>query len=177
MIQPDKDCARCPLYKGRTNLVLPSGDLSAKVVLVGEAPGENEDLSGKPFVGRAGKILDGILQDVGIERDKIMITNTVKCRPPDNRDPTKEEMAACRMYLNSELENRSVVVGLGRSAIRDLIGYEGPMADIVNKMQKMTINGKEIDFLPTYHPMACVYRKSAREGLKNTMLMLKDMIG
>ena len=174
MKSPDRDCAVCPLCKGRTNLVLPSGNLDSKIVLVGEAPGENEDLTGKPFVGRAGKILDRILAEVGIDRESIMITNTVKCRPPGNRDPTREEMAACRPFLNSELESREVIVGLGRSAIRDLIGYTGPLADIVNKPQKIIINGKEMKFLPTYHPMACIYGKNAKEGLTEAMRMLKE---
>ncbi len=176
MISPDPDCRLCPLCGHRTNIVLPSGNLSSEIVFVGEAPGENEDLTGKPFVGRAGKILDDAFAKAGIDRNSVMITNTVKCRPPGNRDPTAEEMSACRPFLDSELSSCSVVVALGRSAIRDLIGYDGPMADIVNKMQKMNVNGKEIDLLPTYHPMACVYRKSAREGLAETMETVRRMI-
>ena len=174
MISPEKDCRRCGLCTGRTNLVLPCGDLSSPVVLVGEAPGENEDLQGVPFVGRAGKILDQAMEDVGLERSRVMITNTVKCRPPNNRDPEPGEMEACRGFLNSELSGRRAIVGLGRSAIRDLLGYTGPMSQIVNTRQYVEINGERILFIPTYHPMACVYQKPAREELRRTLKMVKE---
>ena len=159
MIRPKADCNLCPLCRGRTNIVLPSGNLESRVVFVGEAPGENEDLMGKPFVGRAGKILDDAFAKAGIDRESVMITNTVKCRPPNNRDPTQEEMSACRPFLDSELESRSLIVGLGKSAIRDIIGYEG---------------GNVVNFLPTYHPMACIYRKFAREELMRTISIVKE---
>ena len=110
MISPDKDCRLCVLCEGRTNLVLPSGDLDSPVVLVGEAPGENEDQQGAPFVGRAGQILNQAMEDVGLERSRVMITNTVKCRPPNNRDPEQSEMAACRKYLDSELSGRKAII-------------------------------------------------------------------
>lgn len=174
IITPEVECDRCPLCKERTNIVLPSGDLDSKVVFVGEAPGENEDLSGRPFVGRAGKILDDAFAKAGIDREAVMITNTVKCRPPNNRDPTKEEMAACRPFLDSELRSRSLIVGLGKSAVRDMMGYEGPMTDVVNKVQRITVGDTEVDFLPTYHPMACIYRKAAREELLRTMSIVKE---
>ena len=176
-MRPIQDCRECPLCEGRTNVVYPDGDESSKVVLVGEAPGENEDLTGKPFVGRAGKILDNALVEAGVDRKRILITNTVKCRPPNNRDPTKEEMSACRKYLESELSNCSYVVCLGRSAIKDLIGIEGRMEDLVNTEHHLTINGRDIIFIPAYHPMACIYRKSARSSLKETMDIVKKIIG
>ena len=88
MILPPKDCDRCGLCNGRNNIVLPTGNLDSPVVFVGEAPGENEDLQGVPFVGRAGKILDDAMTAAGITRKDVMITNTVKCRPPNNRYPT-----------------------------------------------------------------------------------------
>lgn len=173
-ISPPPDCDLCPLCEGRTNIVLPSGDPDSPVILVGEGPGENEDLEGRPFIGRAGSILDKVLEEAGISRESILITNTVKCRPPGNRDPTHGEMAACRRFLDSEMESRRVVVGLGKSAVRDLMGYEGPIADVVNRVQRITVNGKEVAFIPTYHPMACVYRRQAREGLLRTMAILKE---
>lgn len=173
MIEPEKDCRLCDLCRRRTNLVLPTGDLSSPVVLVGEAPGENEDKQGKPFVGRAGSILDGILEEVGLDRQRLMITNTVKCRPPQNRIPMPEEMEACRKFLNSELKGRKVVVGLGKSAVKDLLGYDGPMSQVVNTVQHIDVDGESIPFIPTYHPMACVYKKDARDQLKITMITLK----
>lgn len=175
-LSPEKDCSLCGLCAGRTNIVLPSGDPESPVLLVGEGPGENEDLTGKPFVGRAGKILDGVLEKAGIPRDKVLITNTVKCRPPNNRDPTPEEMAACRPFLESEMASRTVVVCLGKSAIRDLLGYEGKMDGYANTEQRRTVQGKEVVFIPTYHPMACIYNKKAREELLNTMLKVKGYL-
>lgn len=174
---PDRNCKDCPLCEGRTNIVLPDGDIHSKVVFVGEAPGENEDLMGKPFVGRAGKILDSYFEEAGIDRRKVLITNSVKCRPPNNRDPTKEEMAACKKYLDSELTECSHVVLLGRSSIKDFLGYEGKLEDIVNTEQKRSVNGREIIFIPAYHPMSCVYRKSSRESLGKTMSIVKAIIG
>lgn len=173
-MRPSSDCRLCGLCRGRTNLVLPSGNPCSKVAFVGEAPGENEDLQGKPFVGRSGKILDEMMEGAGISRSDIIITNTVKCRPPDNRDPTKEEMSACRPFLDYELKDCSFIVGLGKSACRDLIGYEGKMANIVNSLQIIFIGGREIPFLPTYHPAACIYSREAKEGLSATMKKVSE---
>ena len=173
-MRPAADCSLCPLCAGRTRIVLPSGNLDSKIAFVGEAPGENEDMEGKPFVGRAGKILDEIMLNAGLKREDFMITNTVKCRPPNNRDPTDEEMRACRPFLEDELVNCKLVVGLGKSACRDLIGYEGSMFKIANKLQIFTIGGKDILFMPTYHPAACIYGDDARRGLRETMEKVKE---
>ena len=176
MILPPSDCEGCVLCEGRTKIVLPTGNLESGIVFVGEAPGENEDLQGVPFVGRAGKILDDAMAAAGISRNDIMITNTVKCRPPNNRDPTEDEMNACKSYLHSELKGRKLIVGLGKSSCRDLMGYEGGMKDVVNRIVKIDIDGEQCDFLPAYHPMACVYRKEARESLAETMRIVKGLL-
>jgi DNA polymerase len=173
-MRPGPDCRLCGLCENRTTIVLPSGDPGSPVVFVGEAPGENEDLSGKPFVGRSGMILDAIMAEEGIDRSRVMITNTVKCRPPNNRDPTREEMDACRPFLDHELSGRKVVVGLGKSACRDLLGYEGKMADIVNTRMSINIRGGETVFIPTYHPAACIYSRESRDALRTTMRILRD---
>lgn len=173
-MRPDPNCKLCGLCENRTNLVLPSGDLMSPVVFVGEAPGEKEDLSGRPFVGRSGKLLDAIMEEEGVDRSKVMITNTVKCRPPSNRDPTKEEMEACRPFLDHELYDRKVVVGLGKSACRDLLEYEGKMADIANTKMSISVMGREITFIPTYHPAACIYSRESRDALRTTMRILRD---
>jgi DNA polymerase len=153
---------------------MPSGDLNSPVVFVGEAPGEKEDLTGKPFVGRSGKLLDAIMEEEGVERSKVMITNTVKCRPPENRDPTKDEMEACRPFLDHELSGRKVVVGLGKSACRDLLGYEGKMSDIANTKMSIKVLGKDVLFIPTYHPAACIYSRESRDALRTTMRILRE---
>lgn len=173
---PADDCRLCGLCEGRTTIVLPDGDLSSKVVFVGEAPGENEDVQGRPFVGKSGKILEGAMEAAGISRSDVMITNTVKCRPPNNRDPKPDEMDACRPFLESELEGRALVVGLGKSAIRDLIGYDGRMADIVNRITQLDVAGRMVDFLPTYHPAACIYNKSARVALAEAMGIVREYL-
>ncbi len=173
-MRPDPNCQLCGLCENRTNLVLPSGDLNSPVVFVGEAPGEKEDLSGKPFVGRSGKLLDSIMEEEGVDRSRVMITNTVKCRPPSNRDPTKEEMEACRPFLDHELNGRKVVVGLGKSACRDLLGYEGKMADIANTKRSIKVLGNDVIFIPTYHPAACIYSRESRDALRTTMRILRD---
>lgn len=176
MRAPPQDCRGCRLCLHRTTVVMPSGDPGSPVVFVGEAPGENEDLEGVPFVGRAGSILDRAMADAGISRGEVMITNTVKCRPPGNRDPTEDEMSACRQYLISELEGRRLVVGLGKSSVMDLMGYRGRMDKIVNRVTRIKIGAEEVDFLPAYHPMACVYMKEARESLAETMRIVKEVL-
>ena len=170
---PEKNCSGCPLCKFRTKIVMPDGNPDSEIIFVGEAPGENEDLTGRPFVGRSGKLLEKIMLEEGIKRSDVLITNTVKCRPPGNRDPTKEEMDACRPFLEYELSERKIIVGLGRSACRDLIGYEGKMGDIVNKETTITINGKELTFLPAYHPAACIYNNDSKAELRRTMNILR----
>ena len=171
---PEKNCSRCPLHEFRTKIVMPDGNKDSNVVFVGEAPGENEDLTGRPFVGRSGKLLEKIMSEYGIGRSDVLITNTVKCRPPGNRDPTREEMDACRPFLEHELSVRKVVVGLGRSACRSLIGYEGKMSEIVNTEMRITAGGKEVVFIPTYHPAACIYNRDSTAELRRTMSILKD---
>ncbi len=156
--------------------MLASGDPAARVCLVGEAPGEKEDREGSPFVGRSGKLLDRMLAEEGVDRSSLLITNTVKCRPPGNRDPRPEEMAACRPFLLSELAERDAVVALGRSACRALAGLEAPMKDIVNSRVPLDVDGNETVLIPTYHPAACIYRKEAREGLRETIRAVKGML-
>ena len=114
-------CQRCELCKTRTNVVFGVGPDDAQIMLIGEGPGENEDLQGEPFVGRAGKLLDDMLELIGLDRSKVYIANMVKCRPPKNRDPLPEEQNACAPWLSRQIEliNPRVIVCLGRiSAMR-----------------------------------------------------------
>lgn len=115
-------CTKCPLHETRTQVVFGGGNPSAKILFIGEAPGEQEDLSGQPFVGRSGALLDQMLAEVGLSRsENIYIANMVKCRPPSNRDPSKKEQAACLPYLEEQIEslNPAIIVCLGRiSAMR-----------------------------------------------------------
>ena len=176
MNSPSPDCRLCDLCEGRTQVVYADGNPDAKVVFVGEGPGENEDLQGIPFCGKSGKILADAMQAAGFDRSSVLITNTVKCRPPKNRDPKPEEMAACRPFLESELQGRELVVGLGRSAVRDLMGYEGKMTEIVNRVTEIQIGAVRVRFLPTYHPAATIYNKESRAALKDAMFIVRDFI-
>lgn len=112
------ECRRCPLCETRTNVVFGVGPEDAKVMLIGEGPGENEDLQGEPFVGRAGKLLDDMLELIDLDRTKVYIANMVKCRPPKNRDPLPNEQMACADWLNRQLEliDPKLIVCLGRIA-------------------------------------------------------------
>jgi len=165
----DLDCRRCDLANGRIQVVGPSGDPGSKVVLVGEAPGAREDASGRPFVGRAGKILDMLMEEAGLDRERVLITNTVKCRPPGNRRPRPEEMAACRPYLDRELEGRRFVLALGLSAAEDLLGRKPVMKEVANQLLEVELNGSTLHLMVTYHPSACIYRPAAREVLREAL--------
>ena len=175
-MRPEPNCSLCGLCQGRTNIVLPDGSYDNGIVFVGEAPGENEDKEGRPFVGRSGKILEGMMHDAGFSRSDVLITNTVKCRPPKNRDPTQEEMAACRPFLESELYDAELIIGLGKSACRDLMGYEGKMDEIVNVPITIRIKDRDVNFIPTYHPAATIYNKNSRAELRKTIETVGEML-
>jgi len=173
-MRPEPDCRLCGLCEGRTQIVLPDGNPDTGIIFVGEAPGENEDLEGRPFVGRSGKILAKMMEEAGYGRSDVLITNTVKCRPPSNRDPKPEEMAACRQFLESELYDARLVIGLGKSACRDLMGHEGKMDEVVNKITTIRVKDRDVRFLPTYHPAATIYNKISREELRKTIAMVAE---
>jgi DNA polymerase len=177
-MKPPENCKWCALCEGRTNVVMPDGDPSSPIAFVGEAPGAKEDAAGRPFVGSSGKVLTQLLEEEGLPRDKVFITNTVKCRPPGNREPTQEEMDACLPCLESELESRKVVVTLGRSAAADLLRKSIVMKNEVNRPRKITIKGKEIVLIPAYHPAASFYNRnvkdSIRESIRSARTYLED---
>jgi uracil-DNA glycosylase family 4 len=169
----DLDCELCRLCQGRTKVVAPSGDLASPIVFVGEAPGEKEDLSGKPFVGRAGKMLDRLLEEEGINRERIMITNTVKCRPPGNRRPRPDEVLTCRPYLEDDLRGKQLIVCMGRTACESLLNNKVVMKDCANQVFTIALGRERIDLVPTYHPSAALRNLEAREGLRRTIRMVK----
>ncbi len=151
-----KKCCKCRLCKTRTNVVFGEGDPRTNLMFVGEAPGEQEDLQGRPFVGRAGQLLTRFLNLYGISRDKIYITNVVKCRPPGNRNPAPDEIAACYPFLEKQIEfiSPKVILCLGAFAARTILNLpeKTPISKIRGKEQKITVNGKEIVVIPTFHP-------------------------
>jgi DNA polymerase len=148
-------CIRCPLSATRTQVVFGVGDPAADLMFVGEAPGRDEDLQGEPFVGRSGRLLDRLVaEEMGVDRSRFYIANVVKCRPPDNRDPTSAEITACRPYLASQLELIApvVVVSLGNFATRLLLGTDQG----ITKVRGRSYPVDRFRLVPTYHPAAAL---------------------
>jgi len=148
-------CTKCNLWQNRIQPILGEGDINADIMFIGESPGQDEDIQGRPFVGAAGKMLDLFLEEAGINRQSVYITNLVKCRPPGNRVPTYEEKAACRKHLDAELEevNPKKILILGLTA---LSAFLGP-----NKYHQHAVpyeyEGKTI--WPLYHPAYAIYSR------------------
>lgn len=155
-------CQDCPLCRGRTRAVPGHGNASARFMLIGEAPGYHEDLQGLPFVGQAGQLLNELLQSIGLKRGDVYITNVVKCRPPQNRDPLTEEMEACAKYLERQIDliNPEIIVTLGRySMARFLPGDR--IAKVHGAERK--VNGRTV--VPMYHPAAALHQPALRDTL------------
>ncbi len=147
-----RDCQECPLGATRTNFVFGVGNRAADLVLVGEAPGRQEDLQGEPFVGQAGKLLDKMLAAIDLSRQEVYILNVLKCRPPENRDPRPAEVDQCRLYLNRQLSiiRPRLIVALGRVAAKTLLKVE----DSLKNMRGRAFNYEGIELMVTYHPAA-----------------------
>ncbi len=145
-------CQRCQLSKTRTNTVFGAGSLEADVLFIGEGPGREEDLQGLPFVGRAGKLLTAMITALGFDRNQVYITNVVKCRPPNNRDPLTDEASACSRYLRRQIEiiKPKVIVALGRVSAQLLLDSEVSLGGLRGRPQKY--RDTDIDVVVTYHP-------------------------
>jgi DNA polymerase len=143
-------CKVCALHKQRSQTVYGTGSLQARIVFVGEAPGAEEDRTGVPFVGRAGQLLTKMIESIGFTRDEVYICNTVKCRPPDNRDPTPEEKTACRPFLEEQLKilRPQILVGLGAHAA----GYLTGLQTSLGKMRSRWHEFEGVPTMVTYHP-------------------------
>ena len=145
-----KGCMNCSLHETRKSVVFGEGSDKARVVFVGEAPGEEEDLQGRPFVGRAGKLLDELIEKVGLARADVYICNVLKCRPPGNRDPEEGEVEACRDYLVTQLKliRPRIICTLGRHAYNTLMGTD----ERITKVRGVLTRYEGVPLLPTYHP-------------------------
>ena len=172
------NCMRCELGKTRINIVFSDGNPnSAKAILIGEAPGENEDKTGTPFVGRAGKLLNEFLEKSGISRaDDLYIINTVKCRPPQNRVPSDEEKAQCAEYLLKQIEivNPKVIIFCGATALKSFYPKKTPISKIRGEVLELEIGGKLRNCIPIFHPSYLLRYHSLEEGSPRD-LMLKDL--
>ncbi len=145
------DCQRCKLYKGRKNIVIGSGDAEARLMFIGEAPGREEDIQGKPFVGEAGMLLTKLIEKMGFKRDSVYIANIIKCRPPMNRDPEEDEIISCRVFLDRQIDiiAPQIIITLGRIALQTLMND--------NKIKITAARGNFFQYkgtpvMPTFHP-------------------------
>jgi len=156
-------CTLCPLAKNRTQTVFGEGNPDALIMFIGEAPGEDEDRSGRPFVGKAGQLLTKILLSVGIQREEVYIANMVKCRPPGNRTPTLEEVEACFPYLEAQIAivNPSIIVTLGSVSTGYLLGTKEPMSKLRGQWFDWR-GGKRI--FPMFHPSFLLRHESRAPG-------------
>ena len=148
------DCTKCPLAEGRTNVVFGTGDPDADLMFVGEAPGFNEDKQGKPFVGRAGKLLDQLLEEIGLARKQVFIANVLKCRPPGNRDPQPVEIEACEGHLFRQIEliEPRVICSLGNFATKLLSGSPQGITRVRGVPQLRELGGRNVFLYPIFHP-------------------------
>ena len=158
-----RDCQRCPLGRNRTNLVFGEGNPHADLMLIGEAPGETEDQTGRPFVGKAGQLLTQILASVGIEREEVYITNVVKCRPPGNRVPTRAEMDACWDWLAAQiaLVNPILIVTLGNTPTQKLLGTSQGITQLRGRFHRWKGG---IEVFPMFHPSFLLRNPSKKKG-------------
>ena len=178
-----RNCKRCPLYESRTNAVPGEGDFQRRILMIGEAPGRNEDLQGRPFVGRAGRLLNELLDSIGLTREDVFITNIVKCRPPNNRDPTPEEVKACSPYLERQIQvlRPKIIVTLGRHAWKWVCEHFGIPYESISKAhgkiyRASTLFYGVITVVPMYHPAAAIYNKELLPVLKEDFQKLGALI-
>jgi uracil-DNA glycosylase len=167
-------CTKCELHKGRKNAVPGEGPTEAKIMFVGEGPGQNEDKRGRPFVGAAGRLLTELLESIGLSRSDVFITNIVKCRPPNNRAPRKSEVEACNPYLTAQISliKPRIVCALGTPAIATLLGEEYSATKVHGK----ATSKDNLTILPMYHPAAALYDPSLKEVLASDFMTLKQLL-
>ena len=170
------DCTRCKLHEGRTNLVFGSGNPQAKVVFVGEGPGADEDAQGLPFVGRAGRLLTKWIESIGMTRDEVYICNVVKCRPPGNRAPQKDEIETCSPFLYRQIEviGPKLICCLGATALKALLGKTLP----IGKMRGKLIEFHGTQMLPLYHPAYLLrpHPKQVDDDLKRDLQQILQVL-
>ncbi len=168
------ECTKCELHKSRTKAVPGEGPHDARIMFVGEGPGQNEDEQGRPFVGAAGKFLTELLESIGLKRSDVFITNIVKCRPPNNRAPRKSDTEACNPYLQSQIKliNPRIVCPLGTPAITTLMGDEYSASRFHGK----PLTKREVTILPMYHPAAALYDASLKETIFHDFQILKQLL-
>jgi DNA polymerase len=173
-----KGCTRCPLYETRTKAVFGAGNAAADLMFVGEAPGAEEDRSGLPFVGRAGQLLNQMLEEIGLVRDDVFIANVLKSRPPGNRDPQPEEIQACEPYLFEQVRliEPRVVCTLGNFATKLLSGSPTGITKVRGTPQVHELGGRTVFLLPLFHPAAALRTPAVKETLRADFATIPELL-
>ncbi len=168
-------CTRCSLHTSRTQTVFGVGNEAADWMFIGEAPGAEEDRRGEPFVGRAGKLLDEMLRAIGTSRDRVFIANILKCRPPNNRDPSADETAACRGYLDRQIQHVAprLIVAVGRIAAQALLGSDAPLGRLRGREHAY----QGIPLVVTYHPAYLLRSPSQKARAWDDLKLARRLAG
>ena len=173
-------CQQCSLHESRTQTVFGVGNPDADWLVIGEAPGADEDRQGEPFVGRAGRLLNSMLLAMGLQREQVFIANILKCRPPDNRDPKPEEVLACESYLRQQIEliKPKIILAVGRIAAQNLLKLETPIGKM--RGQRYQYPASELPVIVTYHPAYLLRspreKRKVWEDLKYAMQTYKALV-
>ncbi len=172
-------CTRCPLHATRTQAVPGSGNPNAQVMFIGEAPGYHEDRQGVPFVGQAGKLLDQLLEGIGLAREDVFIANVLKCRPPENRDPLPAEIAACQDHLFRQVQiiRPRLICTLGNFATKLLSGRPDGISRVHGCELEISLGGTPTMLYPLYHPAAALYMPTMRSVLQDDFARIPALIG
>ncbi|MCK4852059.1 MAG: uracil-DNA glycosylase [Candidatus Omnitrophica bacterium] len=168
-------CRCCPLVKTRTNVVFGEGDPAARLMFIGEAPGADEDRQGRPFVGRAGQLLTRIIEAIGLGRKEVYIANILKCRPPGNRNPLPEEIAACHPYLEHQVDiiKPRVICALGKFAAQTLLRSESP----ISRLRGRFYDYHGVKLMPTYHPAYLLRNPEGKKDVWEDMKKIAKELG
>lgn len=173
-----RECTRCPLHSTRTNAVFGAGNADSDLMFIGEAPGANEDRMGLPFVGAAGKLLDRLLEEIGMERKEVWIGNVLRCRPPDNRDPQPREIEACQGYLFEQVRliEPSVICTLGNFSTKLLRGDTTGISRLHGREEVRVVGSRAVRLYPLYHPAAALYTPSMLETLRGDFARIPELL-
>jgi len=170
------DCTRCSLHQTRTQTVFGVGNPAADWMIVGEAPGQEEDRRGEPFVGRAGKLLDEMLLSLGLDRGSVFIANILKCRPPNNRDPSADEAASCRSYLEQQIDfvAPKIIIAVGRIAAQHLLNTDAPVGRM--RGQRHVLEERQLPVVVTYHPAYLLRSPTQKRKVWQDLLMARQVM-
>src|SRR5437762_9746926 len=172
-------CTKCALSKTRTQVVFGNGHPNADLMFVGEAPGFHEDKQGVPFVGQAGKLLEGLLAGIELRREDVYIANVLKCRPPGNRDPQQDEIESCEPHLFRQIEliEPKVIATLGNFATKLLSGRPLGITRVHGREQEAVLGGRKVLLYPLYHPAAALYTPAMLKVLESDFARLPELLG